>query len=102
MLRAGARAAFRGAGGGPWPRELVAREVRGQPARSGATVGSIRRRLLSTQYGALEALRAYCYNQRKLGKPQILCFGALLITSSQGFSIAFEGSYRKTYGSKGV
>ena len=25
------------------------------------------------------------YNQRKLGKPQILCFGALLITSSHGF-----------------
>ena len=32
------------------------------------------------------------YNQRKLGKPQILCFGFLLITPFHGFSRAFEGA----------
>ena len=31
------------------------------------------------------------YNQRKLGKPQVLCFGFSLITLFYGFSIAFEG-----------
>ena len=31
-------------------------------------------------------------NRRKLGKPQILCFGFLLITPCHGFSRAFEGA----------
>ena len=35
---------------------------------------------------------ASSYNQRKLGKPQILCFGFLLITPFHGFSRAFEGA----------
>ena len=37
----------------------------------------------------------YLYNQRKLGKPQILCFGFLLVTPFHGFSIAFESAYRR-------
>ena len=31
-------------------------------------------------------------NPRKLGKPQILCFGFLLITPFHGVSRAFEGA----------
>jgi hypothetical protein len=53
-----------------------------------------------TPVGLLAAPRLR--KQHKLGKPQILCFGALLVTSSPGLPRAFEGSQRKTCGSKGV
>ena len=36
--------------------------------------------------------RPILYKQRKLGKPQILCFGAILITLSEGARSGFEGS----------
>ena len=34
-------------------------------------------------------------DQRKLGKPQILCLGLLLVTPFHGFSRAFESAYRR-------
>ena len=50
------------------------------------------------------ALRSRCprssSKQRKSGKPQILRFGALLITASHGFPTTLEGSLSKTCGSK--